>query len=411
MVDSRRRLSLWRTKVSITELSTTQPTLEQVKSSLSELVPMLREKAQWSEENRRLHDDSLQALADAGVFKLRMPLRYGGLEADTRTLVDVGIQLGRADGALAWTVSTYWIASWIVGLFPDRAQDEVFASPDVRICGAVSPSGSLVPVDGGAVLNGSWHFVSGALHADWQELATIRLRPGADPEPVIAAVPMSSLQIVDDWHTSGMAASGSVTTAAKDVFVPETHIIPMDSAIRPNTLSKLGADSPIYRSPTILAGSAATVGILVGMAKAAREAFFERMPSRPIRYTDYEHQAEAPVTHIQVGTAVMKTEQAEYHAYHAASLVDAKAASGEPWTTEERARVRADEGWATKLSKEAVDIYAAASGGSSIYRNEPIQRIVRDIHAISVHPMFSPDSNTETYGRVLCGLPPNTMFI
>ncbi len=397
--------------MSITELSTTQPTLEQVKSSLSELVPMLREKAQWSEENRRLHDDSLQALADAGVFKLRMPLRYGGLEADTRTLVDVGIQLGRADGALAWTVSTYWIASWIVGLFPDRAQDEVFASPDVRICGAVSPSGSLVPVDGGAVLNGSWHFVSGALHADWQELATIRLRPGADPEPVIAAVPMSSLQIVDDWHTSGMAASGSVTTAAKDVFVPETHIIPMDSAIRPNTLSKLGADSPIYRSPTILAGSAATVGILVGMAKAAREAFFERMPSRPIRYTDYEHQAEAPVTHIQVGTAVMKTEQAEYHAYHAASLVDAKAASGEPWTTEERARVRADEGWATKLSKEAVDIYAAASGGSSIYRNEPIQRIVRDIHAISVHPMFSPDSNTETYGRVLCGLPPNTMFI
>jgi len=28
-----------------------------------------------------------------------------------------------------------------------------------------------------------------------------------------------------------------------------------------------------------------------------------------------------------------------------------------------------------------------------------------------VHPMFSPDSNTETYGRVLCGLEPNTMFI
>ncbi|MFV2110004.1 acyl-CoA dehydrogenase family protein [Micromonospora sp. LOL_015] len=397
--------------MSITELSRHQPTLEQVKSSLPELVPTLREKAQWSEENRRLHDDSLQALADAGVFKLRMPARYGGFEADTRTLVDVAIQLGRADGALAWTVSTYWIASWIVGLFPDEAQDEVFASPDVRICGAVSPSGTLVPVDGGAVLNGSWHFVSGALHADWQELATIRLRPGADPEPVIAAVPMSSLQIVDDWHTSGMAASGSVTTTAKDIFVPETHIIPLESAIRPNSLSKLGADSPIYRSPTILAGSAATVGILVGMAKAAREAFFERMPSRPIRYTDYEHQAEAPVTHIQVGTAVMKTEQAEYHAYHAASLVDAKAASGEPWTTEERARVRADEGWATRLSKEAIDIYASASGGSSIYRNEPIQRVVRDIHAISVHPMFSPDSNTETYGRVLCGLPPNTMFI
>lgn len=397
--------------MSITEITNDRPKFDALRASLSGLVPVLREKAVWSEENRRIHDDSLKALADAGIFRLRMPVRYGGFESDTRSLVDVGIALGRADGALAWTVSTYWIASWIVGLFPDEAQDEIFANPDTRICGAVSPSGTVVPVDGGYRLNGSWHFVSGAWHADWQELATILLRPGAEPEPVIVAVPMSSLQIEDDWYTSGMAASGSVTTVAKDVFVPETHIIPMEAAIRPNPVSKLNADAPMWRSPTILAGSAATVGLLVGMAKAARDAFFERMPDRPIRYTDYEHQAEAPITHLQVGSAVMKTEQAEYHAYHAAALVDAKAASGEPWTIEERARVRADEGWATRLAKEAVDIYAAASGGSSIYTHEPIQRIVRDIHAISVHPMFNPDNNTETYGRVLCGLPPNTMFI
>jgi alkylation response protein AidB-like acyl-CoA dehydrogenase len=397
--------------VSITEVQKNPPTLAQLINSVSDLVPALRENAAWSEEHRRLHDDSLKTLAEAGIFRLRMPTRYGGFECDTQTLVHVATQLGRADGALAWTMSTYWIASWFVGLFPDAAQDEVFSSPDPRICGAVSPSGAAVPVDGGVVLNGSWHFISGAWHADWQELATILLRPGAQPEPIIAVVPMSSMEIVDDWHTSGMSASGSVTTVAKDVFVPDTHIIPMAAAIIPKGLSRLNAESTIWRSPAILAGSAATVGILVGMAKAAQEAFFDRMPTRPIRYTDYEHQAEAPVTHLQVGTAVMKIEQAQYHAYHAAKLVDRKAASGEAWTMEERARVRADEGWATRLAKEAVDLFASASGGSSIYRHEPIQRIVRDIHAISVHPMFHPDTNTETFGRVLCGLNPNTQFI
>jgi alkylation response protein AidB-like acyl-CoA dehydrogenase len=397
--------------VSITEISKQQLTLEQLKSSVSELVPSLRDKAPWSEEHRRIHENSIQDLAETGVFKLRMPVRHGGYEANTQSLVDVAIDLGRADGALAWTMSTYWIASWIIGLFPDDVQDEIFSTPDARICGAVSPSGSLVPVDGGYVLNGSWHFVSGAQHANWQELATILLRPGADPEPVIAAVPMSSLQIVDDWYTSGMAASGSVTTVAHEVFVPETFVIPLDAAIRPNSQSESNADSPIWRSPTILAGSAATAGILIGMAKGARERFFERMPDRGITYTDYEHQAEAPLTHLQVGTAVMKTEQAQYHAYHAAALVDAKAASGDAWTIEERARVRADEGWATRLSKEAVDIFAANSGAHSILKREPIQRIVRDIQAISVHPMFNPDNNTETFGRVLCGLPPNTIFI
>jgi alkylation response protein AidB-like acyl-CoA dehydrogenase len=397
--------------VTLTEMTNQQLALEELKTSVSALVPFLREKAAWSEEHRRLHEDSVRALSESGVLRLRMPRQHGGFEADTRTLVDVGIELGRADGALAWTVSTYWIASWIVGLFPDAAQEQVFSDPDTRVCGAVSPSGTVVPVDGGYLLNGSWHFVSGAWHSNWQELATILLKPGEQPLPVIVAVPMSSLEIVDDWFTSGMAASGSVTTVAKEVFVPETHLVPLEAAIRPNAVSELNANRSIWRSPTILAGSAATVGILVGMAKAALEAFLERMPERPIRYTDYEHQAEAPITHIQVATAVMKTEQAQYHAYHAADLVDAKAASGEEWTIEERARVRADEGWATRLAKEAVDILASASGATSLFLHEPIQRISRDIHAISVHPMFSPDSNTETYGRVLCGLAPNTMFI
>jgi alkylation response protein AidB-like acyl-CoA dehydrogenase len=397
-------------KVTITETTGQQPALDQLRGAATDLVPALRDKAAWSEEHRRLHEDSLRALTESGILRLRLPRRFGGYEAETRALVDVAVQLGRADGALAWTVSTYWIGSWTVGLFPDAVQDEVFANPDARVCGAINPAGTMVPVDGGYLLNGSWHFVSGALHADWQEFATILLKPGEQPAPVIAVAPMSSLQVVDDWFTSGMAASGSVTTVAKDVFVPETHVVPLEAAIRPNAVSKLNANRSIWRSPTILAGSAATVGILVGMAEAAREAFFERLPERPIRYTDYEHQAAAPITHIQVGTAVLKTDQARYHAYHAAELVDARAAGGQ-WTVEERARVRADEGWATRLAKEAVGIYAAASGASSLFRDQPIQRIMRDLHAISVHPMFNPDNNTETYGRVLCGLAPNTVFI
>jgi hypothetical protein len=46
-------------QVAITETSMKQPTLEELKNSLPELVPALREKAAWSEENRRLHEDSL----------------------------------------------------------------------------------------------------------------------------------------------------------------------------------------------------------------------------------------------------------------------------------------------------------------------------------------------------------------
>jgi len=58
-----------------------------------------------------------------------------------------------------------------------------------------------------------------------------------------------------------------------------------------------------------------------------------------------------------------------------------------------------------------VDIFNNASGGSSIYNDVPIQRIHRDITAVNLHALMHPDTNTELYGRVLCGLEPNTLYI
>ncbi|NBE79555.1 acyl-CoA dehydrogenase family protein [Micromonospora rubida] len=390
---------------------TEAPTREELVQRAADLVPLIRKHAAWQEENRRLHDETVAAIEEAGLFRLRTPRRYGGYEVDTRTLVAVATELGRGDASTAWVTSVLWMPTWLAGLFPDAAQDEVFANPNTRVCGTNSVGGTAVPTDGGVVVNGSWHFISGAHHAQWQEIAAVVLRPDAEPEPIMALIPIGSLEIIDDWHTTGLTATGSVTTVARDVFVPSSHIIPMSAAMIPQGLSQGNADSPVWRTPAALNAAASGVGTAVGVAKSARDEFLDRLPGRGITYTDYENQSEAPVTHLKIGTALMKIDQAEFHAYHAADLVDSKAASGAEWTLEERARVRADHGWATRLAKEAVDIFASASGGSSIYRDVPIQRIARDINAMSLHGLINPDTNTELYGRVVCGLGPNTLFL
>ena len=64
-------------------LATTIPAREDIVRKASELIPLLRKHASWTEENRRVHDETIEALADAGVFKLRRPKHYGGYEADT----------------------------------------------------------------------------------------------------------------------------------------------------------------------------------------------------------------------------------------------------------------------------------------------------------------------------------------
>ena len=392
-------------------MATTIPSRDELVRKASDLIPLLRKHAPWAEENRRLHDEAIEALADAGVFKLRRPQHFGGYEADSRTLVDIGTALGQGCGSTSWVASVYWIPTWMACQFPDEVQDEVFATPDVRVCGTLSPSGMAAPVEGGVVVNGRWGFMSGARHAHWQEIIAILVPPDGQPYPIMALVPMSDMLVIDDWNTSGLRGTGSVSTVAKDLFIPQERILPLPVVLTGQTASQRNATSPVYRAPLMPVASASSVGTIVGMAKGAKDAFLNRLPGRKITYTEYESQRDAPITHFQVADATMKIDEAEFHAQRVAALVDTKAAEGTEWKLEERARTRADIGSVVRLAKEAVDIFNTASGGSSIYTGIPIQRINRDIQAVHQHALMHPNTNAELYGRVLCGLEPNTLYI
>ncbi|WDN57402.1 acyl-CoA dehydrogenase family protein [Streptomyces clavuligerus] len=394
-----------------TTAQTVTPTREELVSRASEVAGTLREHAGWSEENRRPHDDTVQALADAGIFRMRVPARYGGYESDATTLCEVAAELGRADGSAAWTAAVYSIPTWMTGLFPDETQAEVFATPDVRICGTLSPTAQAVPAEGGIVVDGRWGFITGALHAQWQIVVAVLMVPGGEPAPVMALVPMDDLTIVDDWHTAGLKGTGSVTTIAERVFVPQARVMPMGAVIQGQSASPTTAAGALHRAPLLPVASASSVGPVLGMAKGALDAFLHRLPDRKITYTSYGRQSDAALTHLQVADAVMRIDEAEFHVRRLAGQVDAKAAEASEWTLAERVRARADMGAACRLAKEAVDILNTASGASSIRLDVPIQRFQRDIQAVCLHALMHPDTNAELYGRFLCGLEPDTLYL
>jgi alkylation response protein AidB-like acyl-CoA dehydrogenase len=377
----------------------------------SELVPLLQRNAIWSEENRRLHEETIEALTDAGLLSMRVPVRYGGYESNMRTVVDVVAELGRGDGSVAWTLAVWSISAWMVGLFPDEVQDEIFSEPGVRISGIISPSAVAVPTDGGVIVNGRWAFNTGSTQSLWNTNAAVIPNAEGGFEPAMIAVPLSDLQIIDDWHTAGLRASGSVTTVAENVFVPEQRVLPLGPVLQGQHRSVLNAASPLYSTPFMPTACATIAAVPLGMAKAAKEAFFERLPGRKITYTAYESQREAPITHLQVAEATAKVDEAEFHAHRAATMLDEKGAAGEPWTIEERGRVRLDMGCVCLRAKEAVDIFNTASGGSSVYTSVPIQRIERDVQTVNLHAVMHPNNNFELYGRILCDLEPNTAYI
>ncbi|MFL6111499.1 MAG: acyl-CoA dehydrogenase family protein [Catenulispora sp.] len=378
----------------------------------TDLVEMIRKHVVWQEENRVLHEEVLQGITDAGIMKMRTPVRYGGYESEVRTISAVISELGRGDGAVGWTISAFTLGSWLAGLFPDEVQDEIFADPSVRICGGISPTAVATPTDGGVIIDGRWKFVSGAPHSQWDMLAVLLATGDGGYIPATAAVPMSDLTIIDDWHTAGLRATGSVTTVAENLFVPQARILPMIPVLMfGQHASKLNADSPAWKLPFVPHANAMTCASSLGMAKAAQEAFLEKLPSRKIAYSNYEHQADAPLTHLQVAEAAIRIDEAEFHVRRGAERLDSKVLAGEQWSVQERLLAKTDASMACVRAKEAVDILNNASGGSSVYTDQPMQRIWRDIQALNLNGPLTPSTNMEAYGRVLCGLEPNTTLL
>ncbi|MFG3684542.1 acyl-CoA dehydrogenase family protein [Micromonospora sp. NPDC047740] len=389
----------------------TTPSRTELVGRAAELGKLLRANALAAEQQRRLTDETLAALSSSGLLRMRVPQRYGGYESDMRTVAEVVAELARGDGSTSWTAAVWLISSWMVGLFPDAVREEVFADPDVRIAGILSPSAVAVPVDGGYQVNGKWSFNTGAQQSDWNVNAAVRPTPDGQYEPVMVLLRMSDLQVVDDWHTVGMRGSGSVTTVAENVFVPAERVVPMGPVIVGAHPLQQDPSALMWRAPFMPIACTTVGAVAYGLAVAARDAFLERLPGRKITYTDYAEQSAAPLTHLQVAGATVRVDEAGFHIFRAADTIDAKAAAGDAWTLEERARARLDLGAVCLRAKETADLLAGASGGSSLHTDVPIQRIERDIKALNLHAIMHPDTNFELYGRLACGLPPNTQYI
>jgi 3-hydroxy-9,10-secoandrosta-1,3,5(10)-triene-9,17-dione monooxygenase len=389
------------------------PTRAELVGRATDLIPLIRSHVAWQEEHRVMHEETLEALRDAGLHKMRLAARYGGYESDMGTVTDVITALSRGDGSVGWIASVWNISGWLAGLFPDEVQDEIFAHPDTRVCGSVGPNGIATPTEGGVILNGKWHFITAVQQSQWLTHACLLATEDGGYLPGLVAVETADLTIIDDWYTAGLRGSGSVTTVAENLFVPQARVLNMIPVLTQGQFpSERNADSPVWRgAPFLPSASAVASAVPYGMAQAAREAFFERLPNRTISYTNYEHQGDAPLTHLQAAEATVKIDEAGFHVQRGAERVDVKALTGDPWTLEERAVARMDMGASCLRVKEAVDILTTASGASGVYSNMPMQRIERDVQTINLHALMQPNTNAELYGRVLCGLEPNTNFL
>ncbi|GAA2266889.1 acyl-CoA dehydrogenase family protein [Streptomyces amakusaensis] len=392
-------------------MTSTGTAVESVLEKIEKIVPRLRENGEASEERRWILDENIELLAAADVFRVATPSRFGGLGLSLAEQCRVLAEISRGCGSTGW-VSMVWISNaWVATLYPDRAQEEIFSNPSVRISGGFTPSGTLTPTEGGYLLNGSWRFNTGCRGADWNVAAALLELPDGSHEDLVAILPMSEFTIADDWHTSGAVATGSSTSTAENVFVPEHRVVSFEHAVLNSTPGRadVSADGRDYGLFSFVMAECAAV--FTGIARGAYELFLGRLPGRSITYTSWSDQRQHPLTQIQVATAANKIAAAEGLANGWLKVLQERADAGEQPTIEEKTAVRGQAAYAIQLAKEAVEVLHNASGASVIQRSVPIQRLHRDSQALSLHALLLLSTNLETYGRALLGLDPESPLL
>src|ERR1700722_18828868 len=119
-------------------------------AAVAELLPVLRQRAQETEDNRVVSAESVKALAETGFFRLLQPASHGGLEADPIAFYTAVRLIASACGSTGWVASVLGVHPWHLGLFTPEAQQEVWgADQATRISSSYAPTGRARAVDGG----------------------------------------------------------------------------------------------------------------------------------------------------------------------------------------------------------------------------------------------------------------------
>lgn len=270
----------------VEQATMTHPTREDLVARAQALVPRLRERAAGAEELRRVPEETIDDFRRAGLFRVFQPARYGGYEMDYGpTQIDLAGVLGRGCVSSAWVQTVVACHSWILGMFPEVAQEAVWGSnSEALIVTAFSTANGIGrPVDGGYLVRGQWQFASGVDACDWAILNIFI--EGAPPARYgrFGLLPRSQWEIVDTWFAAGLRGSGSKDILVKEAFVPNAYTI---DPVNPHDHEDAPAASYIHRLPILPIFPFNIAAPALGAARGALEAFVEQTASRPERARD-----------------------------------------------------------------------------------------------------------------------------
>ncbi len=382
---------------------------ESILSAAVALTPMIHECREEIERGRRLPLHLVDALKQAGVFRMTMPRAWGGAELDPLSQLRIIEVLSAADASVGWCVMIGCDSGYLSGFLDQQVAREMYPDLDAVTASSLIPRGRAVKVKGGYRVSGRWPFSSGCQHSAWiiggclvyDDGDQPRLRPNGVPETRQCYLPAEAVSILDTWYTTGLRGSGSHDFTVSACFVPEERTYSYQEL-------KFYRSGSLYRFPLNILFKFAAVPL--GVARAALDALIE-VGQQPSRLTAIGGQAAPP-------RALRDEEFVQDAVGRAAAMLGAARAYlfctiGDLWETLEAGREvslrqRTDfqmvHTQVFVMCTETVELLYKARGGSAVYTSNVLDRCLRDVVTMNQHVINSLRAYAMG-GRLLLGLP------
>jgi 3-hydroxy-9,10-secoandrosta-1,3,5(10)-triene-9,17-dione monooxygenase len=372
-----------------------------------ECVPTLLERAQKCEDARVLLPENEKLLHAAGLFRFHQPKRFGGMELPFQAIVDIVAELARGCPSTAWNVGNLGCHHWILGYYEPETQHEVWdANPDVLIASSIAlAAGRGRITKDGFVVSGRWPFSSGVDNSDWNMLAvTVYGDDGKTPvDWRLCMVPKSDYQIIDTWYAMGMVGTGSKDIEVKEIFVPERRALALTRCR--GGLEHPGAKfnpGPLFRVPIVASAGHPLSATALGAAEGAFQHVVTSFKTRLGTYTGAKI-ADFQAVQIKLAEARVLIDSAVHLMRESATAFQSFAERNAVPDLETKLRYRAQNAFAVRQARQAVEVLWSCYGANAIYTRDPLQRFMRDLQAMSQHFSFSFDVAGAAYGLAALG--------
>jgi resorcinol 4-hydroxylase (FADH2) len=393
--------------------SADRPSVSELLERARAIAGIARGQALETEAARRVSDEMIARIRQAGLFKIMQPHAYGGYEYGFDVFVQVQAAIASGCGSTGWVYGLLASQQWLIACFSAQAQDEIWHDRSALSTGTYAPVAKAVAVDGGYRVSGAGSFASGCDNVQWQFLGGMIPQADGPPKPGFFVLHTSDITIDDNWRTMGLAGSGSKTIVADGAFVPAHRALTFAELLNATAPGMRTSANPLYKQSFLAVLPIAIVTPVVGMAEGAFAAFLDMAKVRTTRGAvagGNRKMAELTTIQLRAAEAAACIDAAKLLLFRDLAEAYDMAACGEAVSMDVRLRNRRDQAFCVRLSLQAIDALFLAAGGQGLFLDHPLQRFWRDAHAAGAHISLNWDAAGSMFGQYLLGLEPNGQY-